>query len=447
MNTTHSASPSAGTVAGTATYEDTLFRKIAWRLLPILMLGYLAASIDRVNVGFAKLHMAQELGFSDAVYGFGAGVFFLGYFLFEVPSSVILHKVGARLWIARIMATWGIISALTMFVSSPWQFYLVRFLLGVAEAGFIPGVIYYLTLWFPSQRRGRIMGVFYIALALAGFIGGPVSGLILQTMQGVGGLAAWKWLFIIEAIPTVLIAVLVVTKLDNNVQSAKWLSPEERQHVKTLIDAESKQKSHMPLRVLFGNRLVQVMSLIFFCDIFAMYGLGFWMPTLINNMGVKSDLSIGLMSALPSLFAVISMILVSRHSDRTGERRLHLMLLYALGAVGLSLSIVWQHNPTLGIFALCIANMGILAIPALFWNLPTAILGGAAAAAGIALINSFANLAGFLGPYLVGYAKQLSGNTESAVWLMVIVLVVGGLLILTVPAERVNKAPALSGEK
>ena len=192
MNTTHSASPSAGAVAGTATYEDTLFRKIAWRLLPILMLGYLAASIDRVNVGFAKLHMAQELGFSDAVYGFGAGVFFLGYFLFEVPSSVILHKVGARLWIARIMATWGIISALTMFVSSPWQFYLVRFLLGVAEAGFIPGVIYYLTLWFPSQRRGRIMGVFYIALALAGFIGGPVSGLILQTMQGVGGLAAWK---------------------------------------------------------------------------------------------------------------------------------------------------------------------------------------------------------------------------------------------------------------
>lgn len=441
MNTTQSASATLAGVAAAASTDDALFRKIAWRLIPILMLGYLAASIDRVNVGFAKLHMAQELGFSDAVYGFGAGVFFLGYFLFEVPSSIILHRVGARLWIARIMATWGIISALTMFVSSPMQFYIVRFALGVAEAGFIPGVIYYLTLWFPSQRRGRVMGVFYVALAIAGFIGGPISGAILQTMSGVAGLAAWKWLFIIEAIPTVLIAILIVVRLDNNVGSAKWLSEDERRHVKSLIDAEGAQKAHMPLRSMFSNRLVQVMSLILFCDIFAMYGLGFWMPTLISNMGVHSDLSIGLMSAIPSLCAVASMLLVSRNSDRTGERRLHLVTLFLLGAIGLGLSVIWEHDPVLGILALCIANMGILAIPALFWNLPTAILGGAAAAAGIALINSFANLAGFFGPYFVGYAKQISGNTESAVWLMAAVLVIGALLTLTVPAKRVNRAP------
>lgn len=286
------------------------------------------------------------------------------------------------------------------------------------------------------------MGVFYIALALSGFIGGPISGVVLQTMSGVAGLAAWKWLFIIEAIPTVLIAILVVTKLDNDVGSTKWLGPEERRRIKTLIDTEGEQKSHMPLRAMFCNRLVQVLSVIFFCDIFAMYGLGFWMPTLISNMGVHSDISIGLMSALPSLFAVASMVLVSRHSDRTGERRLHLAMLFVMGAVGLGMSVIWAHDPVLGILALCIANMGILAIPALFWNLPTAILGGAAAAAGIALINSFANLAGFFGPYIVGYAKQITGNTESSVWLMAAVLVVGALLTLTVPAKLVNKTPA-----
>ncbi|MFL9944445.1 MFS transporter [Paraburkholderia agricolaris] len=439
MNTTQSLSAPAAVLGAATEAENRLFRKVALHILPVLMLGYLAASVDRVNIGFAKLHMAADLNFSDAVYGFGAGIFFLGYFIFEVPSNVILHRVGARMWIARIMATWGIVSALTMFVSTPLQFYAVRFLLGVAEAGFIPGVIYYLSNWFPAQRRGRVMGVFYIALALSGFIGGPVSGLILQTLSGAGGMAGWKWLFLIEALPTLVIAVLVYATLDKDIASARWLDDSERATLQGMIDAESRSKTHLSLRSMMFNRHVQIMSVIFFCGIFAMYGLGFWMPTLIKNMGVKSDLSIGLMSAVPSLFAIASMVGFGRSADRMRERRWHLATLYLLGAVGLALSVLWEHDPLLGIVALCIANMGILAIPPLFWSLPTAILGGAAAAAGIAWINSFANLAGFLGPYVVGYVKQSTGTTEAAVWLLAIVLIAGAALILTLPRRMVNR--------
>jgi MFS family permease len=439
MDSTQSLSAPAAALGSAAEAENRLFRKVALHILPVLMLGYLAASVDRVNIGFAKLHMAADLNFSDAVYGFGAGIFFLGYFFFEVPSNVILHRVGARIWIARIMATWGIVSALTMFVSTPLQFYAVRFALGVAEAGFIPGVIYYLSNWFPAERRGRVMGVFYIALALSGFIGGPVSGLILQTLSGVGGMAGWKWLFLIEALPTIVIAVLVYATLDKDVASARWLDESERATLQGMIDAESRGKAHLSLRSMMFNGHVQIMSLIFFCGIFAMYGLGFWMPTLIKNMGVKSDLSIGLMSAVPSVFAIVSMVGFGRSADRMRERRWHLAILYLLGAVGLALSVLWEHDPLLGIVALCIANMGILAIPPLFWSLPTAILGGAAAAAGIAWINSFANLAGFLGPYVVGYVKQSTGTTEAAVWLLAVVLIVGAALILTLPRRMVNR--------
>ena len=235
----HSTESRATVVAAPAatgtTQEDQLFRKIALRILPVLMLGYLAASIDRVNVGFAKLHMAQALGLSDGMYGFGAGIFFLGYFLFEVPSNLILHRVGARRWLARIMISWGLVSGLTMFVRTPAEFYAVRFLLGIAEAGFIPGVIYYLTQWFPSQRRGRVMGVFYVALALAGLIGGPVSGWILETMGGVGNLAAWQWMFLIEALPTLVVAWLILVTLDDRIADANWLDATERALLERLL--------------------------------------------------------------------------------------------------------------------------------------------------------------------------------------------------------------------
>ncbi|MEM5452575.1 MFS transporter [Paraburkholderia guartelaensis] len=419
--------------------QDALFRKIAVRILPILMLGYLAASIDRVNVGFAKLHMAHALGLSDAMYGFGAGIFFLGYFLFEVPSNLILHRVGARRWLARIMISWGLVSALTIFVRTPTEFYAVRFLLGVAEAGFIPGVIYFLTQWFPSQRRGRVMGVFYVALALAGLIGGPVSGWILETMRDVGGLAAWQWMFLIEALPTLLVAWLILVTLHDRIADATWLDATERALVERLLREEAQQKTHLALRDLGMKRHLVAMCLIFFADIFAIYGLGFWMPTLIKNMGVTSDLSIGMLSALPSLCAIPAMLCFGRSADRHRERRWHLVTLFLIGALGLSLTVVGQHSVTWGIVALCLANFGILSIPALFWALPTAVLGGAAAAAGIALINCLANLAGFLGPYIVGFVKQWTGSSDASIWLMAAMLVFGAMLVLSIPARMVNR--------
>lgn len=419
--------------------EERLFRKLAGRILPVLMLAYLAAYIDRINIGFAKLQMAQDLAFSDAVYGFGAGIFFLGYFLFEVPSNLILHRVGARRWITRIMITWGLVSGLTMLVRTPGEFYVMRFLLGVAEAGFIPGVIYHLSNWFPSQRRGRVMSVFYIALALSGFIGGPLSGLIMESMSGVGGLAGWRWTFLIEAIPSVLIGLLVFFTLEEKISDAAWLDQAERAHLTQLIAEDNRGKVRLSLRQLAANKTVAVMSLIFFCDVFAIYGLNFWMPTLIHNMGIQSNLTIGLVSALPSACAIVSMVFFGRSADRHRERRWHLVALFLLGATGMALSIAWQHNVILGVLALCVANMGILAIPPLFWSLPTAILGGAAAAAGIAWINSLANLSGFLGPYIVGYVKQASGSTDAAIYLLAAVLFIGAALVLTIPARMVNK--------
>ncbi|BCF97179.1 permease [Paraburkholderia sp. PGU19] len=434
-----SSSADVDTGAMAVDEEHRLFRKIAWRFLPVLMLGYLAASIDRVNVGFAKLHMAQTLGLSDAMYGFGAGIFFVGYFFFEVPSNLILYRVGARRWLARIMVSWGVVSGLMMFVSTPWEFYAARFALGVAEAGFIPGVIYYLTIWFPAHRRGRVMGVFYIALALSGLIGGPVSGWILQSMPGVWGLAGWRWMFLLEALPTIAVAGLILATLDDRIEDAQWLDASERANLLRVMQNEVRHKPHLSMREMFANRHLAVMCLIFFANIFAMYGLGFWMPTLIKNMGVASDLHIGLLSALPSLCAIPAMVLFGRSADRHGERRWHLATLFLIGAVGLALTVIWQHEPALGILALCVANFGILAIPPMFWSLPTALLSGAAAAAGIALINCLANLSGFLGPYIVGTVKQLTGTSEASIWLMCAVLFAGALLVLSIPARLVNR--------
>lgn len=419
--------------------EDGIFNKIAWRILPILMLGYLATTIDRVNVSFAKLHMAPALGLSDAMYGFGAGIFFLGYFMFEVPSNLFLHKIGARKWLTRIMISWGVVSGCTMFVSSPLQFYVARFLLGVAEAGFIPGVIYYLTQWFPAHRRGRIMGIFYIALAMGGVIAGPVSGLILQTMQNVGNLQAWQWLFLLEAIPTIIIAIVLYRTIKDKISDVDWLTEEEKNLVIALVNKESEQKAHISLRNLSVNRYLVTMCLIFFANIFAIYGLGFWIPTLIKNMGVTNVFNVGLLAALPSLCAIPAMVFFGRSSDKTGERRWHLATLFLCGAAGLALTIVGQHNVGIGVFALCVASFGIIAIPAMFWALPTAVLGKTAAPVGIAAINCLANLAGFCGPYIVGLVKQATGSSQDSIWVMSAVLVIGAALVLSIPAKIVNQ--------
>lgn len=430
------AMPGAGT---SPDFEAATYRKVSWRLLPLLLVCYLVAYLDRVNVGFAKLQMAQSLHLSDAVYGLGAGIFFLGYFLFEIPSNLILHRVGARLWIARIMVSWGVISILTMFVTTPAMFYAMRFLLGLAEAGFFPGIILYLTYWYPAHRRGRMTTWFMTAVALSGVVGGPVSGYILKTFDGANGWQGWQWLFLLEGLPSVLAGVVVFFLLDDRVSSAAWLSAEEKQLLARNIDTEQAGKEDMALRTVLTSGRVWLMSAIYLSFVMGLYGVSFWLPTIIKATGVKDAFTIGLLSAIPFAVAVVAMLVVARSADKLRERRWHVALPGLAGALGLVLSVWWAQDTTLAMAALTLATAGIITALPLFWSLPTAFLAGAGAAAGIAMVNSIGNLAGFLSPYAVGWLKQTTGANDSGMYLLAAFMVLGAVLALSVPARLVNK--------
>ena len=420
-------------------FEAATYNKVGWRLIPFLLLCYVVAYLDRVNVGFAKLQMLQDLKFSETVYGLGAGIFFIGYFLFEVPSNVILHRVGARVWIARIMVTWGVISAGMMYVESATSFYVMRFLLGVSEAGFFPGIILYLTYWYPAARRARMTALFMSAVALSGVIGGPLSGWIMQSFAGLNGLKGWQWLFILEGLPSVLVGIVTFFYLDDSIKQAKWLTSEEKALLERNIVVENTGKQDLSIRAVFADLRVWLMSLIYFSFVMGLYGVSFWLPTIIKATGVKDALQIGLLTAIPYGSAVVAMILVSRSADRSSERRWHIAIPALLGAAGLVLSAVWGQNTVLAMTALTLATMGILTTLPLFWSLPTAFLAGAGAAAGIALINSLGNLAGFVSPILVGWLKDLTQSTNTGMYMLAASMVLGALLTLSVPARLVNK--------
>lgn len=420
--------------------EERVYRKVTLRLIPFLFLCYVAAYLDRVNVGFAKLQMLNDLKFSETIYGLGAGIFFLGYFIFEVPSNIILHRVGARVWIARIMVTWGVLSAATMFVTSPTSFYVIRFLLGVAEAGFFPGIILYLTYWYPAERRGQMISLFMTALPMAGIIGGPISGWILQQMNGVSGYAGWQWLFLFEAIPSVIIGIWVLFYLDDSIEKSKWLTLGEKNLLTRKIAADNVSKVHTSTLDGLRNPKIWIMSMIYFCFAMGLYGVGFWLPSIIKAMGVTNAFDVGLLSAVPYVAAAIGMVLVGRRSDRTGERRWHIIIPATLGSLGLLLSVQLAYNHYLAIAALTLATFGILSSLPLFWSLPTALLGGGAAASGIAFINSFGNLAGFVSPYMIGWIKDATQSTNNGMYILSAVMLLGAMLILFgVSAHEVNR--------
>lgn len=424
---------------GVSTFESGTYAKVTRRLLPLLFLCYVASYLDRVNVGFAKLQMLNDLKFSETVYGFGAGIFFLGYFLFEVPSNVILHRVGARVWIARIMITWGLVSGAMVFVNSAPMFYVMRFLLGVAEAGFFPGVILYLTYWFPANRRGRITALFMTAVALSGVIGGPLSGWIMQTLPGVHGLTGWQWMFVIEAVPSLVLGLAILIFLQDRVMDARWLGDTEKQFIAAQVHAEAQEKQEGTLGQTFSDPRVWLASMIYFTFVMGLYGVGFWLPTIIKATGVKNVFDIGLLTAIPYAVGAATMILVGRSADQRRERRWHVAIPAFIGSVGLILSTVYSHDTLLAMVALTVATAGILATLPLFWSLPTAFLRGTAAAAGIALINSLGNLAGFVSPYVVGWLKDLTQSTNYGMFLLAACLVLGGVLTLAMPARLVNK--------
>ncbi len=420
-------------------FEEATYRKVAWRLIPLLLICYIIAYLDRVNVGFAKLQMLEQLGFSETVYGLGAGIFFIGYFLFEVPSNIILHKVGARMWIGRIMITWGILSAAMMFVTSPTMFYVMRFFLGVAEAGFFPGIILYLTYWYPSHRRGRMTAMFMTGIAGAGVIGGPLSGAIMKFADGAMGWSGWQWMFLLEGIPSVLLGVIVIVMLQDRIAEATWLTADERDLLIRNIAADGEHKEEESVLKVMASGRVWLCAAIYFSYVMGLYGVSFFLPTIIKAMGYKDPLDIGMISVIPYSVSVIVMLTVAKSADRSRERRWHVAIPGLLGAVGLALSVVLSKNATLAIAALTLGLSGIMATLPLFWSLPTAFLAGTGAAAGIALINSLGNLSGFVSPYAVGLLKDATGSTNAGVYMLACGMVVGALLTLSVPKHLVNR--------
>lgn len=420
--------------------EDRIYRKVAWRLVPFLFLCYLAAYLDRVNVGFAKLQMLDDLSFSNTVYGLGAGMFFIGYVLFEVPSNMVLHRIGARIWIARIMITWGLIAGAMAFVQTPTQFYVLRFLLGVAEAGFIPGVLLYLTYWFPAARRGRIVAMFLAAIPMSSIVGGPLSGWILQVFSDVGGLRGWQWLFIIETIPSLILGVVTLFYLDDRVNDARWLGDEEKRIITRNIAAEAGAKEGgAHFLDAFRSGRVWLLGLAYFCFANAIYVVSFWLPTLIRQKGVADPVDIGILTAIPYLVAIVAMIWCNARADRLRERRWHTVVPCFLTGIGLILSAVPTGNLVLAMAALTLATAGAATALSAFWSLPAAFLAGAAAAAGIALVNSVGNLAGFAGTALMGWMTDLTGTSQSSLYLFGAMMFVAGAMILTIPARLVNK--------
>jgi D-galactonate transporter len=409
---------------------DRIYKKISLRLIPFLLFCYILSYLDRVNIGFAKLQMLGDLGLSDAVYGMGAGVFFLGYFFFEVPSNIIMHKVGARRWIARIMISWGVLSAAMMFVESATSFYVLRFLLGLAEAGFFPGIIYYLTRWYPAERRGRATSLFLTAIALAGVIGGPLSGWILRDSNGLAGLPGWQWMFVAEGIPSVIAGFFLLRYLDDKVEDVKWLTDAEKREVIALLQTEEVGKSHSSIGKAFSSGRTWLLSMIYFLFVFSLYGISFWLPTIIKAAGVKDALDIGLLSALPWAAGVIAMVLMARSADRRRERRWHIAIPALVGTIGFIISVKFSANVPIAMLGMSIATMGIMTVLPIFWSIPTAYLGGAGAAAGIALINSFGNLSGFAGPSLMGWIKSVTGSLDSGVYMLAGCLLAGGVLTL-----------------
>ncbi|ENR2985908.1 MFS transporter [Acinetobacter baumannii] len=422
------------------TVRKSAYRKIAFRLMPFLMLCYFCAYLDRVNVGFAKLQMMSDLQFSEAVYGLGAGIFFIGYFLCEVPSNIVLHKVGARRWIARIMITWGILSGCFAFVQTEWQFYTLRFLLGVAEAGLAPGLLLYLTYWFPSYRRARMTVLWFIAIPISGMIGGPLSGLIMDRMSGVHGWFGWQWMFVIEAIPTVLVGLLVLAVLKDSVQEANWLTRDEKNLVKQELAQDNQHKEgHASVKEFIADKRLWLLAGIYFCVVMGQYAITFWLPTLIRNSGISDNWHIGLLTSLPYMCAIVVMILAGRSGDHFQERRWHLIIPMCAGAIALTFATLFASNLTFSLICLCIAASGVLTASSLFWMLPTNFLGGVSAAAGIAAVNSFANLAGFCSPYLIGWVTTNTGSNAIGMFLITAVLIFGASLVLRVPAKLVNR--------
>ncbi|UWS34448.1 MFS transporter [Erwinia pyrifoliae] len=426
----------------TSDMEENAWRRATWRILPILTVSYIFAYLDRINVGIAKLQMSSDLAFSETVYGLGAGIFFIGFFFFQIPSNMVLQRVGARRLLAALLVSWAAIAPLTALVATPWQFYTVRFLLGLTESGFYPGVILYLSLWFPSYRRGKIFALFAAAVPLSGLLGGPLSGGIMSYFHHSLGLAGWQWLFIIQGTPSLLIGALVFWLLPDRIEHAHWLDQKEKSLLNARLKEDTVQDSateQATLNSVLRNGKLWLLALIYFCLIAGFYTVSFWLPTLVHNAGVEDVFNVGLLTAIPYAAAIVTMIVAARSADKHRERRWHLAIIAIIGAAGMVISALYSDNLWLAMCGLTLGAAGSLSTLPLFWSLPTAFLGGSMAVVGIALINSIGNLAGFVAPYLMGLLTDLTHSTLSGMVIISCTMLVGTAAIFLIPGRVVNR--------
>ncbi len=416
-----------------------LYRKLAWRLLPPMYLLYILAYLDRMNVGFAQLQMREVLNFSDTVYGFGAGVFFLGYTLFEIPSNLLLEKMGAKLWLTRIMITWGIISSCMVFIETPWQFYCMRFLLGIAEAGSFPGLILYFSYWFPATVRAKYGAMLITATAASGLVGAPLAGWLLG-MDGYLGWQGWQWLFLMEGIPSIILGVALYFWLTDKPSKASWLSDDEKSWLEQTLKAEQTVSAGTHagnLKQALLHPKVWLLGLLYFAVVLSYYSISLWLPQIIKSVSGFDNVHTAWLTALPYLLTVIVMVIVGVHSDRTGERRWHIAICGWIAAISFAVSPHLTATPALALLALSIAAACIWSILAPFWTLPHALLkDGAAKASGLALINSIGNMGGFVGPYAVAWLKNLSGGFEVPAFVLSVILALGVLLVFFIPQNK-----------
>lgn len=431
-------SPHAPATAQADPADDKVYAKVTRRLVGFLFVCYVFAFLDRINVGFAKIGMQADLGFGEAVFGLGAGIFFLSYFLLEVPSNMLLARFGARRWIARIMVSWGLLSVATLFVQTPTQFYVLRFLLGAAEAGFFPGVMLYLTRWYPAQRRGRVITLFMAAIPVASIVGGPLSGWILRAFADAQGLAAWQWLYLIEGVPAVLLGLVTLWYLPDAIADARWLSPAEKQLLQQRVDSDARHAVAHRMRDAMGSPLVWLLAFVNFTFL-AGITLAFWMPSMLRGAGVKDTVQIGWMVAVPYVLAVVGMLVLGRSSDASGERRWHTVVPGLVCAAGVG-AMPWAlHDPMLLLLAGIAALGGNVIANALYWNLPTAVLSGAAATVGIAFINAFGQIAGFASPSVFGWLFAATGSATMGLGILAACIALGSLAVLLVPSRLVNR--------
>jgi MFS family permease len=435
--------------AFTAEAEKALYGRVTRRIIPFLFLCYVFAYVDRVNVGFAKLQMQQDLRISDAAYGMGAGMFFLGYFFFEVPCNMALQKIGAKYWLGPIMVVWGVVSACQMLVTSAAGLYFTRFLLGVVESGFFPGVILYLTFWYPRQYRAKMLAAFMTAIPLSGVFGGPISGWILENMSGTSLLRGWQWLFLFEAIPSVIAGVATLYILDDGPRKARWLNEDEKRLLEQRLEDEAQAKrleapGHHTLADAFRSRKVWVLSVIYFGMVMVNYGVSFWLPQIVKETLSHDSLTIGFLTAIPWALAAVTMVAVGHHSDKTGERRWHIALTSIVCSAAFAASAIPGISGALSFAAITVATASIASSYSTFWALPTTLLSGTAASAGIAWINSIGNLAGYVSPYLVGKIRDTTHSMTAALLMLSFCCLVSGILTLVVfrPAAENSKGNA-----